>query len=85
MRKFGRPDLSLHGVAESQRAAVIDLFNRFIDLQGLGGIVAEGQEVRLAGLPLGMTCHLRGSVDDPDFDNVHIEFEAAWRSDASGA
>lgn len=76
MRKFGRPDLSVHGVAESQRAAVIDLFNRFIELQGMGGIIAEGQEIRIAGLPPGMTCHLRETVDDPDFDNVHIEIEA---------
>jgi len=77
MRKFGRPDLSLHGVAESQRAAVLDLFNRLIELQAMGGIVAEGQDIRLAALPSGMTCHLRGAVDDPDFNNVHIEIVAA--------
>jgi len=51
----------------------------------MGGIIAEGQEIRIAGLPPGMTCHLRGTVDDPDFDNVHIEIEAPSRSDASGA
>lgn len=75
MRKFGRPDLSLRGVAESQRAAVVDLFNRFIGLQALGGIVPEGEEIRMAGLPPGLTCHHRGDVDDPDFNNVHLEIE----------
>jgi hypothetical protein len=76
MRKFGRPDLSLHGVADSQRAAVVDLFNRFIELLAMGGIVADGQEIRIPALPPGMTCHLRGAVDDPDFNNVHLEIEA---------
>ncbi|HEY7214659.1 MAG TPA: hypothetical protein VIC28_08510 [Thermoanaerobaculia bacterium] len=75
MRKFGRPDLSLRGVAGSQRAAVVDLFNRFIGLQALGGIVPESEEIRMAGLPPGLTCHHRGDVDDPDFNNVHLEIE----------
>jgi hypothetical protein len=75
MRKFGRPDLSLQGVAESQKTAVLELFNRFIELQALGGIVPEGEEIRMAGLPPGLTCHHRGHLDDPDFNNVHLEIE----------
>jgi hypothetical protein len=82
MRKFGRPDLSLRGVAESQKAVVVDLFNRFIGLQALGGIVPEGEEIRMAGLPPGLTCHHRGNVDDPDFNNAHLEIEARSGSGA---
>lgn len=75
MRKFGRPDLSVHRVPAEHRDAVIDLCNRFIELQAFGGAIAEGQPVRMHSLPPGVTCHHRGSVEDPDFNNVHVEIE----------
>lgn len=77
MRKFGRPDLSVHRVPSTYRDAVIDLCNRFIELQAFGGTVAEGQTVRMQSLPPGITCHHCGSLDDPDFNNVHLEVEWA--------
>lgn len=73
LRKFGRPDLSVRGVPARHREAVIDLCNRFIQLQALGGVIAEGQKVRMKSLPSGMRCHHRGDLDDPDFNNVHVE------------
>lgn len=73
MRKFGRPDLSVHNVPASQRDATIDLCERFIELQALGGVIDEGQEIRMKSLPAGMTCHHAGDLDDPDFNNVHVE------------
>jgi len=72
-RKFGRPDLSMHGVRPDHEAAVIEMFNRFILLQVEGARIAEGQKIRMASLPPGLTCHHVGSVDDPDFNNVHVE------------
>jgi hypothetical protein len=73
MRKFGRPDLSAHDVPPQYHEAVIDLFERFIEFQALGGFIAEGQAIRMRSLPPGMTCHHRGDLDDPDFNNVHVE------------
>lgn len=73
MRKFGRPDLSVHGVPRRHHKAILDLIGRFIELQAFGGIIAEGQEIRMRGLPAGMTCCHRGDLDDPDFNNVHVE------------
>lgn len=73
MRKFGRPDLSIHRVPSDLRDAVIDLCERFIEFQAFGGIVDEGEEIRMRSLPPGMTCSHRGCHDDPDFNNVHIE------------
>lgn len=73
MTKFGRPDLSIHNVRLAEEPAVIDMLNRFIELQALGGIVDEGYEIGMASLPEGMTCHHGGDVDDPDFNNAHIE------------
>ena len=75
MRKFGRPDVSVHGVAPSEKDGFIGLCNRLINGMALGGIVPEGQEVRVAGLPTGTTCHHQGDFEDPDFNNVHIEVQ----------
>ncbi len=80
MRKFGRPDLSVHNVPAKLHEAVIDLCNRFIELQAFGGIVEEGQEIRMQTLPGGMTCRHGGGVDDPDFNNAHVEI--TWPSGA---
>lgn len=73
LRKFGRPDLSLHSVPFEKHEAVIDLFNRLIEHQALGAVIPEGYAIRMASLPAGMTCHHRGDLDDPDFNNVHLE------------
>lgn len=75
LRKFGRPDLSLHHVPERHREAAIDLCNRFIELQALGGRISEGQEIRMKSLPDGLICHHGGNPDDPDFNNVHVEIQ----------
>ncbi len=73
LRKFGRPDLSVHHVGPEYREAVIDLLNRFIEFQAFGGVIDEGETVRMSTLPAGMTCQHRGDVDDPAFNNSHVE------------
>jgi len=73
LRKFGRPDLSVCGVPAEYFEGVIELFNRFIELQALGGVLTEGQEVRMKSLPPGLCCHHAGSLDDPEFNNVHVK------------
>ena len=75
MRKFGRPDLSVHRVSADLREAIIDLFNRFIEFQAFGGLIPEGQEIKMRSLPSGMICTHKGDVDDPDFNNVHVEID----------
>jgi len=79
LRKFGRPDLSLHYVPPQHKAAVIELFERFIVLQAEGGRIPEGQEIRMKALPAGMTCRHSGTLDDFDFNNVHVEIR--WQGD----
>jgi hypothetical protein len=73
LRKFGRPDLSIHDVAPEFEHATIELCNRFIETQAFGAVVAEGQEIRMAPMPSGWRCRHAGSLDDPDFNNRHIE------------
>jgi hypothetical protein len=76
MRKFGRPDLSVRRVAADFRDAVIDLCERFIDYQALGGLIQEGQGIKMKSLPPGGVARHAGDADDPDFNNVHVEI--AW-------
>lgn len=53
------------------------MFNRFIEFQAFGGVIEEGIEIRMEGLPSGMTCHHAGDLEDPDFNNVHVEIKQA--------
>ena len=46
---------------------------------GLGAIIEEGQKIRMNSLPEGITCHYEGDLDDPDFNNVHIEIRWNFR------
>jgi hypothetical protein len=73
MRKFGRPDLSMRHVGIDAQGLVAELFNRLLMFQAQGGRIQDGQSVRLTGLPDGITCRLRGALDDPEFNNQHIE------------
>jgi hypothetical protein len=79
LRKFGRPDLSIHNVQPRHEEAIIELFERFIEYQALGGVIDENQEISMDRLPGGMTCHQRGDLDDPDFNNRHVEI--VWPHD----
>jgi hypothetical protein len=75
MRKFGRPDLSVHHVSNDLRDGMVELLNRFIDYQAFGGMIEEGQEINMRSMPAGMICTHQGSLDDPDFNNVHVEIK----------
>jgi hypothetical protein len=71
--KFGRPDLSIRNVPPQLHQAVTELCNRFIFFQALGGTIEEGQKVTMKGLPDGLTCRHQGDMEDPNFNNVHVE------------
>jgi hypothetical protein len=74
MRKFGRPDISVRNVPEDHQEGVIDLCNRLIEFMAFGAVLEEGEKVRMRSLPEGLSCRHAGSFDDPDFNNVHIEY-----------
>jgi hypothetical protein len=76
MRKFGRPDIGVRHVSSELQTGVIELCRRFIELQAFGGIVPEGEEIRMASLPPEGIVRHGGHIDDPEFNNVH--FEVVW-------
>jgi hypothetical protein len=73
MLKFGRPDISVHNVTAELEPAVQDLCDRFIEMQAFGAVIPEGQPIKMAGLPAGWRCSHGGDLDDPEFNNRHIE------------
>jgi len=77
LRKFGRPDLSIHNVPSQYENAVYDLFNRFIEYMAFGGVIQDRQEIKMNSLPKGMWCENKGDFEDPDFNNKHIEIH--WK------
>jgi len=77
MRKFGKPDLSVHDVAPNMMEGAVDFCSRMIDHLGRGGTVEDGAPVKMAMLPPGGHVRLQGSLDDPDFNNVHLEL--VWK------
>ncbi len=80
MRQYGRPDLSVRGVGPGHINAVTQMIERFVEMQALGGVVKDGQEAHMLGLPPGGACRRAGSLDDPEFNNVHIAIE--WKDGA---
>ncbi len=73
MRLFGRPDLSVRNVRASSHDVATTLINRLIAFQALGGVIDDGMEFELSGLPDGVVCNLRGDLEDPDFNNLHVD------------
>lgn len=73
LRKFGRPDLSIPAIAPAHEPAAIDLCNRLILLQAEGVVIPDGEQITTDDLPYGLTCHHAGDLDDPDYNNVHVE------------
>lgn len=78
MRKFGRPDLSIHKVTPENQQFVQDMFMRFIAYMAQGGNIAQNQEIRMKGLPRGMFCERAENLEDPVFNNRHVEIQ--WPS-----
>jgi hypothetical protein len=83
MRKFARPDISIPRVGPKYRDAAIDLCDRFVEHMELGALPAEGEAIKVKALPPGGRVRHGGHLDDPDFNNTHIEI--VWPGDELNA
>lgn len=82
LRQYGRPDVSVRGVGPRYMDPVMQMIERFIHLQAAGGVIPDGHAVEMATLPSGGVCRHGGSVDDPNFNNIHVAIE--WPDDVIG-
>lgn len=73
LRLFARPDISVHNVTDETSANVLEMINRFIEYQALGGVIENGNSINMSGLPSSMWCEHNGGYDDDEFNNRHVE------------
>lgn len=75
LRKFARPDVSIRHVPQDdlQRAGAVAA--RLVDLQARGMRFGDGSTVAAEGLPGDLKVTRGGSLDDPEFNNTHLEIE----------
>ena len=74
LRKFGRPDISLHDVPPNEMDRAGALCQRLVELQALGAHFNDGQALDVDGIFGGLTAELSGGYDDPQFNNTYVEF-----------
>jgi hypothetical protein len=79
MRKFGRPDISFRGVESEQETAAIELCRRLIVLEGEGARVRDGEQFQADGFDGPLACRVAGDLEDPDFNNTHLEISVISR------
>ncbi|MGH8190646.1 MAG: hypothetical protein ACREP2_04295 [Rhodanobacteraceae bacterium] len=82
MRKFARPDISIRHVpqADVQRAGAVAA--QLADFEARGMRFGVGSTVAAEGLPDGLRVVRVGSLDDPRFNNVHLEL--VWPAGTAG-
>ncbi len=73
MRKFARPDVSIRGVPQSRVQDAGAVAARLVELGARGMRFGDGSTVDIEGVPGGLRIARGGSLDDPDFNNTHIE------------
>ena len=74
MRKFARPDISLHNVPDSDLDRAGVLCERLVELSSLGVNFIAGHELEVDGVADPLVAQPGGSLDDPDFNNTHVAF-----------
>jgi hypothetical protein len=80
LRKFGRPDISLHDVPAEEIDRAGALCQRLVELQALGAHFKDGQLLDVDGVAGGLTAELGGGYDDPQFNNTYVAFY--WPSES---
>lgn len=79
MRIFGRPDLSCHGCKPEEVEKLQPVFNGLIRMHAAGALIPDGQIVQSVGVESRLVCRQRGNLDDPTFNNLHLELE--WETE----
>ena len=75
LRKFGRPDLSVHGAVPENHKKIGEVIKRLAEWEVAGKVFHDGQRLQGPDLPAGLVVHLQGGMDDVNFNNAHWEIE----------
>ena len=75
MRLFGRPDLSCRDVNSDELEGLQSIFNGLMRMMAAGTLIPDGQPVRAANSDEILRCFTRGTLDDDEFNNRHLELE----------
>lgn len=73
MRKFARPDISIRRVPQTEVQRAGAAASQLVDLGVRGMRFGDGSVVEADGLPGGLRVARGGSLDDPEFNNTHLE------------
>lgn len=73
LRKFARPDISIRQVPRGEVQRAGEVAARLVELQARGMRFGDGSTVDIEGLPGGLQVTRAGSLDDANFNNVHLE------------
>jgi hypothetical protein len=73
LRVYGRPDLSMHDVAAEALEATGTLFNALIVELAGGLVIHDGMRMGISDELGALDFAVRGDLEDPDFNNQHVE------------
>ncbi len=77
MRRFARPDLSMHHVQPGDESTCIAIIQHLVESLIAGASIPDGQRLRFPELATSVICRWQGSLDDPLFHNFSLELELA--------
>lgn len=75
LRKFARPDISIRHVPADHVEHAGMVAAQLAEMQARGMRFGDGSTVQVEGLPQGWPVARAGSLDDPDFNNTHLELD----------
>lgn len=73
MRKFGRPDISLHDVTEENAKDALDIINQLISTQAFGEVFSKSQQRTTNFFSSEVLVSRLGGLGDLDFNNYYLE------------
>ncbi|MCI8304093.1 MAG: hypothetical protein HFF52_05635 [Lawsonibacter sp.] len=77
MLKFGRPDIGLEGVPQSEQGRAMDIFRQMVFYGAQGAVFTENTKLHISRHTACMLHpELTGQMDDPDYNNEH--YRMAW-------
>ena len=77
MLKFGRPDIGLEGVPQSEQGRAMDIFKQMVFYGAQGAAFTQNTRLHISEHTACMLHpELTGEMNDPDYNNEH--YQMTW-------